>query len=86
MHNTESGTCGTCGQKTENGRGTICYGCYLDSLIPRGYEGREKYYYDGIYKIYRALLRPKTGVALLDSTPLRLSELDLPKGLTRPRF
>ena len=92
--------CSRCGQKIEdpNAGHTVCYACYLDSLLPAWYERAEEYRYpcglpidertgqvdwdrvNGILHKNRTR-KPPTGVPLLDSTPIRPSELGLPPGL-----
>lgn len=84
-HNATEGECAKCGGKVENGRSRICYGCHLDSLIPAGYQIREQYVFDKAWRKLNATKSPRTGVDLLDLTPIRLCDMVLPKGLQLPR-
>ncbi len=78
--------CTVCGDRVEDGRSRICYGCFLDGLIPNpnDYIKRELYVYDAAYKHRNATARPPTGNKMLDSTPVRFDELFLPEGLALP--
>lgn len=52
----------------------ICYGCYLDSLIPDGYEKDEKYYpIPNCPPI--AARHPKTGIPILDDRQMTVREI-----------
>ncbi|HUS47472.1 MAG TPA: hypothetical protein VM098_05105, partial [Phycisphaerae bacterium] len=55
------------------------------SLLPVDYEEREQYMYDRAWRHPNATERPPTGKAILDATPLRFSQIVLPKGLKLPR-
>ena len=71
--------CCICGDRVENGRSAVCYGCHLDRLIPPGYQRKERYVHGaGVVAGGRATKHPLTNVPILDSTPLRLSQRDLP--------
>ena len=43
-----------------------CYGCFLDSLVPKNYAGREQYEFDPTWGQANATEHPKTGVPILD--------------------
>jgi len=70
------GKCTACGGKIETPwRRGLCYGCHLDSLVPRDYPAREMYAYDAVWGQINATRRPPTGVPVLDDRPgPRLSE------------
>jgi len=68
--------CAACGGRAEHASTSgLCYGCYLDGLLPRDYESRERYVFDMPSGIPRATAHPPTGVSVLDapSRPLFLS-------------
>jgi len=58
------------------------YGDYLDSLAPAWYQRALDGEIDPPCGL-RPNGKPRTGVPLLDSTPMRPSEMDLPAGLIR---
>ena len=70
-----NGRCPICGDKRENPNAAVCYGCYLDALVPRWYPAAEEYAYDPIWQHQNATAKPRTGIDLLDGTPTRISEL-----------
>jgi hypothetical protein len=75
--------CSKCGELTpvyQLNQG-LCEGCKLDTWLPKRYHNREGYEYIPEYKHYNATRHPKTGVPLLDMTPLRLSQIAFPKGV-----
>ena len=77
--------CGICGELNPlHGlcRG-LCYGCCLDGLLPRDYHRREAYAYHESVGHQNAQKHPATGVPILDMTPTRPSQLDLPPGMLR---
>ena len=78
--------CERCGDRVENGRSAVCYACFLDGLIPNPtrYYRREEYAYTEAHSGGNATKHPPTGNKLLDSTPLRISQVWLPKGLELP--
>ena len=87
MNKAVAGDCPECGGQRERPDQPTCYGCYLDTLIPNGYEEREAYRYDPAWQKLRATRHPKTGVPILDATPTRPSEMGLRPGkLRRPRY
>jgi len=69
--------CRVCGGKIENpSRGDgRCYGCYLDALIPPGYDRREGYRWSPVDRTISATVRPPTGVPLLDDGPPTLADM-----------
>jgi len=79
--------CNKCDGLVEDGRSRTCYGCYLDGLIPDpvGYMRRECYVFAaGLPAGGQATKHPPTGHAMLDSTPMRASERDVPRGAQPP--
>lgn len=79
--------CATCGEKLEQAwHGELCYGCHLDALIPGDYHIAEQYAYDPDFGQINATAHPPTGVEILDSTPLRLSRVVIPKNAKMPSF
>ena len=76
--------CIQCNSQIETpGKEGLCYGCYLDGLIPDWYQGKERYhhFFDPMIPSV-ATCHPKTGIELLDRTPKRLSQIVLPKSFT----
>lgn len=60
--------CAVCGDGIEGQTTTgICYGCYLDTLIPAGHVEREDYEYVRVEMLLRARRSPATGLAVLDA-------------------
>ena len=82
---TDSVLCPICGDKKEKHDTVVCYGCYLVSLLPPGYEGREEYEFDPVWKHDNATAKPPTGVGILDqSSGPRLSDsIQISKGRLR---
>lgn len=80
--------CTQCGDKVgTTGWSDRCYGCQLDPLLPEWYERQERYYYFADPSIPPiATQHPRTGIGLLDNTPLRLSQLALPKAFNPHRM
>lgn len=72
-----AGKCRVCGGKLEDAsRGDgLCYGCYLDGLLPPGYDRREGYRWSPVDKTVSATVRPPTGVAILDDGGPCLSDM-----------
>jgi len=67
-------TCTRCGHKAEHASTSgLCYGCYLDGLLPTDYEPRERYVYDTATGLRRATVRPPTGLPVLDAPSPRPS-------------
>jgi len=65
--------CTKCRQQIETpGLTGLCYGCYLDSLIPFGHEEREHYVKDDSLGHVNATATPSLGSDFLNSTPERL--------------
>ena len=77
--------CTICGQQTEDPRKGCCWTCHASELLPADYQEQEVYQYDRIWHHPNATERPPTGKAILDATPLRFSQIVLPKGLKLPR-
>lgn len=67
------------------GPGGLCYGCWLDTYIPFGHEGREKYEYDSVWGHLNATCRPPLGVEFLDAKGSKVCEI-LRATRQRPRF
>lgn len=44
----------------------LCYGCHLDTYIPRDYQALERYVWDEVWGHDNATHRPQMGVAFLD--------------------
>ena len=69
----DEATCPVCGQKKENPQKHVCYGCHLGLLVPAGYQRRELYRPDPVWKhpsglpIHNATAKPPTGVGILDA-------------------
>ena len=84
MASTDARTCDLCGEKTENGRSAVCYGCYLTGEIQNidDFQKREKYEYAEEYGHRNATDRPAAGHPWLDGTPL--ASLDPLAGCTPP--
>jgi hypothetical protein len=74
--------CMICGEKVEqDGRSSagsgpsVCYGCYLDGLVPGQYRFLEGYAFDEVWGHVNATARPGTGVPVLDLPhPPRISD------------
>lgn len=85
----ELGVCTACGgQKEAACPGDLCYGCQLDTFIPRGYANRENYKFREEYGYTNATTRPPTGVSILDdvlSAGKMMGALRDTKGSKRPR-
>ena len=79
--------CRTCGMEAASHLmvGGLCPGCRLDTWIPPGYEDSENYEYDTVHGHPNATAHPPTGRAILDSTPRRLSQCNIPTGARKPR-
>ncbi|KKL90444.1 hypothetical protein LCGC14_1904650, partial [marine sediment metagenome] len=80
--------CTKCGDKVgTTGWGDRCYGCQLDPLLPQWYQDAEQYvHFQDLAIPSRATAHPKTGLDILDQTPLRLSQIALPIGLNPHRI
>ena len=86
MVGTDATVCELCGEKTETGRGSVCYGCHLTAIIPNlvDFQRQEKYVYVSEFGHRNATDRPATGHPWLDSTPLRISQMGFEPGELRP--
>jgi len=68
--------CEACGGRIETpGKEGVCYACYLDGLIPPGYELLENYVFDPGFRHRNATDHPPTGVQILDDTPVRIRDV-----------
>ncbi|MCE5277178.1 MAG: hypothetical protein ABFD92_16745 [Planctomycetaceae bacterium] len=83
--------CTVCGGKIERPSAScpdVCYGCWLDSLVPDDYWVAESYSYSSYAGHRNATLRPPTGVEILDESLKHLppSMQAVPRGAHPPRY
>lgn len=77
-------TCETCGDKLDSHNHTQCYGCYLDSLVPKDYQSKEEYVWSSATGLRTATKHPKTGVPILDM-PSAIRSQDIANRLDKER-